>query len=300
MKLHKYDAEFGNAIEKTSKYFRIGPSLIEKDYFVTLVLEEINKRVPGLLFKGGTSLSKCFKIIDRFSEDIDLTLDNEHFTIGQRRKVKYTIIDICDELGLSLLNVDETRSRREYNNYVINYPIKYSSKYLTQYLRVEMVFIQKAYPSEIKKVDSIIGEYLRATNNVEIIDKYEMYPFDIQVQSLERTLIDKVFAICDYMERNITSGNSRHIYDIYKILPKVKLDENLKELVNEVRKDRKVNKNCISAQDGISVTSILRKIIDTQYFKKDYEENTENLLSKYVDYEDAIRGIEKIIESDIF
>ena len=50
-------------------------AIIEKDYYVTLVLRELAKQVPNLLFKGGTSLSKCYKIIDRFSEDIDITLD---------------------------------------------------------------------------------------------------------------------------------------------------------------------------------------------------------------------------------
>ena len=49
----------------------MSPAIIEKDYYVTLVLCELAKQVPDLLFKGGTSLSKCHKIIDRFSEDID-------------------------------------------------------------------------------------------------------------------------------------------------------------------------------------------------------------------------------------
>lgn len=78
------------------------------------------------MFKGGTSLSKCYKIIDRFSEDIDITLDWEHQSQGKRRNLKYTIVEICNNLGLNLLNKDETRSRRDYNCYIIDYCARYS------------------------------------------------------------------------------------------------------------------------------------------------------------------------------
>lgn len=46
--------------------FDIDPALVEKDYFVTLFLRKAVERIPGLVFKGGTSLSKCFSFIDRF------------------------------------------------------------------------------------------------------------------------------------------------------------------------------------------------------------------------------------------
>lgn len=300
MKSHNDRAAFEQAVRSTSRYYNVEPALVEKDYFVTLVLGKINERAPGLLFKGGTSLSKCHKIIDRFSEDIDLTLDEEHFTQGQRQKLKYIIIDVCKELGLTLLNEEETRSRRAYNSYRIEYPINFSSSAVNPQLLVETVFIQKAYPDEVKTADSMIGEWLRATNNSAAIEKYEMYPFEIRVQALERTLVDKVFAICDYMERNVTLRQSRHIYDISRLLTQVKLDDGLKELVREVREDRKPNKTCVSAQDGINVPELIQKVIDTQFFKKDYEDSTLKLLSKPVEYEEAIKALKKIIESGVF
>lgn len=300
MKLHNDKAAFEQAVRSTSRYFGVEPALVEKDYFVTMVLEKINENAPGLLFKGGTSLSKCHKIIDRFSEDIDLTLDEEHFTQGQRQKLKYIIIDVCKALGLTLTNESETRSRRAYNSYKIEYPILFSSVSVNPQLLVETVFIQKAYPDETLSADSMIGEWLRATNNMVAIEQYELYPFEVRVQALERTLVDKVFAICDYMERNVTLRQSRHIYDISRLLTKVKLNESLKELAREVREDRKPNKTCVSAQDGVNVPELLRKVIDAQFFKKDYEDTTLKLLSKTVEYEEAIKSLEKIIESGVF
>jgi predicted nucleotidyltransferase component of viral defense system len=57
-------------------------TIVEKDFWVCWTLRRIfaNTALPGPLFKGGTSLSKAYKVIDRFSEDIDIVLDRH--TLG--------------------------------------------------------------------------------------------------------------------------------------------------------------------------------------------------------------------------
>ena len=300
MVLHKDKKSFDIAIRAASRHFNVSPAIIEKDYYVTLVLREIAKQVPDLLFKGGTSLSKCYKIIDRFSEDIDITLDSEHQSQGKRKNLKYTIVEICSNLGLNLLNENETRSRRDYNCYKIDYCARHSLSGLNPQLLVETVFIVKAFPDEIKQASSMIYDYLKAVGNDEAIAQYELEPFDIRVQTLDRTLVDKVFAVCDYMLDNKAERQSRHIYDLSRLLTLVKLDDNLKALIKEVREDRKLGTKCYSAQDGVSVPNLLRQMIDTEFFKKDYEDSTEKLLSKPVTYEEAIKAIEMIIASDVF
>lgn len=300
MVLHKDKKSFDIAIRAASRHFNVSPAIIEKDYYVTLVLRELAKQVPDLLFKGGTSLSKCYKIIDRFSEDIDITLDSEHQSQGKRKNLKYTIVEICINLGLNLLNENETRSRRDYNCYKIDYCARHSLSGLNPQLLVETVFIVKAFPDEIKQASSMIYDYLKAVGNDEAIAQYELEPFDIRVQTLDRTLVDKVFAVCDYMLDNKTERQSRHIYDLSRLLTLVKLDDNLKALIKEVREDRKLDTKCYSAQDGVSVPNLLRQMIDTEFFKKDYEDSTEKLLSKPVTYEEAIKAIEMIIASNVF
>lgn len=300
MKLHNDKEAFAQAIIGASRYYGVNPALVEKDYFVTLVLEKINERVPGLLFKGGTSLSKCYKIIDRFSEDIDLTLDEDHFTQGQRRKIKYIIIDVCKESGFTLVNEKDTRSRREYNVYRIDYPIQHPSSAVKPVLLVETVFMQKAYPHETRSANSMIGEWLESMHNEEAMAKYELHPFQICVQTLERTLVDKVFAICDYMVRGAGVRQSRHIYDISRLLTKVDLNQELKQLIKEVREDRRTNKMCVSAQDGVSVPELLQKVIDSRYYEKDYDQNTLPLLSKPISYEEAVESLNAVISSGLF
>lgn len=300
MVLHNDKEIFDIAIKAASRHFNVSPAIIEKDYYVTLVLSELAKQVPDLLFKGGTSLSKCHKIIDRFSEDIDITLDSNHQSQGKRKNLKYTIIEICNTLGLNLLNESETRSRRDYNCYKIDYSASHSLPGLNPQLLVETVFIVKAFPDEIKQASSMIYDYLKAIGNEDAITQYQLQPFDIRVQTLDRTFVDKVFAICDYMLDSKTERQSRHIYDLSRLLTLVDLDDSLKTLIKEVREERKSGAKCYSAQDGVSITLLLQKMIDTEFFKKDYEDSTVKLLSKPVSYEEASAALKTIIESRVF
>ena len=300
MVLHNDKENFDIAIKAASRHFNVSPAIIEKDYYVTLVLSELAKQVPDLLFKGGTSLSKCHKIIDRFSEDIDITLNSNHQSQGKRKNHKYTIIEICNTLGLNLLNESETRSRRDYNCYKIDYSASHSLPGLNPQLLVETVFIVKAFPDEIKQASSMIYDYLKAIGNEDAITQYQLQPFDIRVQTLNRTFVDKVFAICDYMLDSKTERQSRHIYDLSRLLTLVDLDDSLKTLIKEVREERKSGAKCYSAQDGVSITLLLQKMIDTEFFKKDYEDSTVKLLSKPVSYEEASAALKTIIESRVF
>lgn len=303
MRLFENKETFYGLIDTVAAETGISAAQIEKDYFITLLLSELAKRLPNLLFKGGTSLSKCHKAIERFSEDIDLTLDQYHFTQGQKRKVKCALLDACDVLGIKVLNVEKTRSRRDYNNYEIQYPIKYFAEDVKPIIKAETVYIQKAYPDEVMPVTSLLYDYLKGQGNESFITAYsELQPFNIRIQTLERTFVDKVFAICDYKISNTITRNSRHVYDLYRLLSRVCLDDNLRELVKEVRADRKLHERCYSAQDGVDVPKILEEIIISGIYKNDYETITAAMMykGKYLPYDEAIKALDKIIESGIF
>lgn len=300
MKLHNNKESFNELIKIVSDYYKIDESLIEKDYYVTLLLEELTIRIPNLIFKGGTSLSKCYKIIDRFSEDIDLTLDENYQTQSQKKQMKNEIVASCKSLGLYLENLEEIRSRRDYNCYRVQYPNQYNSSGIKPYLLIETTYITKSYPSEFKFASSIIYDYLKENNKVNIIKKYELEPFKIRVQSLNRTFIDKVFAICDYYISGRIERNSRHIYDLYRLLTNINLDDSLKKLIQDVYIDRKHNMICYSAQDGVSIPEILNNIIENKIYKDDYERITTMMLFKNLEYDEVITAIVKIVKSGVF
>ncbi|MGF7232925.1 nucleotidyl transferase AbiEii/AbiGii toxin family protein [Arachidicoccus sp.] len=86
MKLHENITLYTDAIRFTAQQMNLPPEYIEKDYWVTFALYKIFKNEIGkeTVFKGGTALSKCFNLIQRFSEDIDLVvLHKENETPNQ-------------------------------------------------------------------------------------------------------------------------------------------------------------------------------------------------------------------------
>ena len=84
------------------------------------------------------------------------------------------------------------------------------------------------------------------------------------------------------------------------LLPHVTLDDRFKALVKEVREDRKASPVCPSAQDGVDVPDLLRKIVDEDVYKSDYEGLTEQLLEEKVSYHEAISAIHTALTSDAF
>ena len=88
----------------------------------------------------------------------------------------------------------------------------------------------------------------------------------MKVQGIERTLADKVFAICDYYLQDRVKRHSRHIYDIYKLLPLVPQNEEFKALVKEVRNIRSLTNICPSAQPTVNIPDILNFIIDNDIY----------------------------------
>lgn len=123
----------------------------------------------------------------------------------------------------------------------------------------------------------------------------------MKVQSLERTFIDKVFAVCDYKIQNMQDRDSRHLYDICKLIDKVHMSKELDELIDVVRDDRMHSKNNPSAQLEYNIPQMLAEIIETGFYESDYKNVTQKLLYENISYDYAIEnGIKKISEMDIF
>ena len=299
--LHNDSSLFEQVILRVSEDTGIEASIIEKDYYVILFLQQIVAQLPNIIFKGGTSLSKCYKLINRFSEDIDLNIETEsHPTEGQRKKLKEVIVSIIDEFGFLLTNPDKVRSRRDYNRYIVDYPTIFPTSYLKEHLIVETAVYIKAYPCKRMLASSLIYDYLERNGYTDLIEQYGLQPFELNVQAAERTLVDKVFALGDYYLSDAVHEHSRHVYDIYKLLDVVTLDDSMKELVRNVREERKPHVNCRSAKEGIDMNSLLQEIVDKDVYKQDYEDITAKILFENLPYETVVTALRKIIASGIF
>ena len=283
--LHNKKDTFEQLVLRTSEYLGVKAEIVEKDYFVTLFLKRIAAVMPDIVFKGGTSLSKCYHIIKRFSEDIDLNLQSEiKPPERKRRQLKANIIQIINDLEFELTNPDAVKSRRDYNRYIIDYPAIY----------------QRAYPTKVMSADSLIYQYLHENGYGDFIKQYDLEPFTLNVQTAERTMIDKMYALADYYLLNTTTEHSRHIYDIYKLSEIVTVDDTLKELALSVAEERRPYKMCLSVQNGKNVTEILREVIDKKTYKEDYDTITVPLLFEAVSYNTAVSALENILQNGIF
>lgn len=298
--LHKHKEEFINAVNLASEYFHILPVIVEKDYYVTMILRELAERQGFVVFKGGTSLSKCHKAIKRFSEDIDITIDSR-LSQGQMKKLKEVIKDIANELDLVIPNIDETRSRRSYNRYILEYQsVLYEPDDTVQNaVLMETSFAEVSFPTVILPVHSYIGNMM-IEEAPEEIKNFRLDPFEMKVQGLDRTLVDKVFAICDYYLQNKVKKHSRHIYDIYKLLPIVPQNEEFKNLIKDVRSVRAMTNICPSAQPEVNMPELLTFLIENEVYKDDYEKITARILEEDVNYETAIKAVKEIAISGLF
>ena len=298
--LHNNREQFAEAINLAVFKTGLAPEIVEKDYYITLILRKLSEMFDFVVFKGGTSLSKCHKVIDRFSEDIDITIDNS-LSQGQKKKLKYGIVEITEEFGMKISNIDDIRSRRDYNCYRIEYDsvLKSTSGAVNPMVIMETSFTEVSFPTVTLAVGSYIGKLLQE-EAPEMLTEYSLNPFEMKVQGLDRTLIDKVFAVCDYYLSGRVKKHSRHIYDIYKLSPLVRQDDDFKKLIQEVRDVRSKASICLSAQPDVNVTELLYKIIHDEVYKEDYNTLTVRLLKEKVDYNEAIQALRKIADSGFF
>ncbi len=271
--------------------------MVEKDTIQSMFLQGLSKSGLPFVFKGGTALSKAYALIDRFSEDIDLSM-NRKPTESEKKKAKSTVTGIAEEIGLTLTNPENIQSRHSYNKYVFEYESLFSETPLE--IIVETSFYQVVYPVETHVVYSFVGRFCEK-RGIKFPIPFEAAVVNMQVQSLERTFIDKVFAICDYRLQDMQDRDSRHLYDIAKLLPKVEINAELDALIDEVREDRMQSKNNPSAQPEYNIPQMLREIISSCFYEPDYNNITKKLLYEDVSYDEAIAGgIAKIAELDVF
>lgn len=293
MFLHDNVKEFLESIKSASAVSRIQEDLIEKDYYVSLILAEIAANSELAVFKGGTSLSKAHHAVNRFSEDIDIAFCG-HIGASRRKKLKYNVIaPIATKLGLTITNFEKTQSDRDINNYTFAYrQLCNSSAQVVPEVRLETSMVTESFPVVELPIENYIASY---ASNVDV-KKYGLQPFQMKVQSLERTFVDKIFAICDYYLAGKTRRLSRHLYDLHKLYPRIAFDENLKTLFRQVRDIRAATKVCPSALPGADINELLKEICEKDFFKRDYEGVTQFFVFDNVKYEKVKKTLEWISE----
>lgn len=301
MYLHEDKDLFNDVLTNTADYFHLPLKIIEKDYYVTMILKLLASKRETVVFKGGTSLSKCYHAINRFSEDIDITF-TEHLGEAKRKKLKNEVIkSISAELKMPISNWDKTQSDRDYNCYLFQYESLDSEENnsLLPYVKMETALGSYSFPVNFMAIDSYVYNYL-IIENEEIIKEYGLEPFNMNVQSLERTFVDKVYALCDYFMQNKSERYSRHLYDLVKLRPLVTIDDEFKHLVKEVRNHRAGMGICPSALPEINIREIIHEFCDSDFYASDYEKITSYFVNAPVAYAVTKENILTLADLEIF
>lgn len=292
-----HSKEWKEIIETVAREIGRTELMVEKDTVQSMFLSELSKAEFPFVFKGGTSLSKAYNMIDRFSEDIDLSM-NRKPTESERKASKELIIQIAEFLGMTLGNPDKIRSRYDYNKYVFKYMSLFVS--MPVEIIIETSYYQTAYPVEKHEVGNFVGRFCEE-RGIDLPIPFKAAKVYMNVQSIRRTFVDKVFAICDYRIQNMQDRDSRHLYDICKLAAQLKMDEEMDALVDKVREDRMLSPNNPSAQLEYIIPEMLKEIIESKFYESDYKNVTQKLLYEDIDYDYAVQnGIALVAQSDVF
>ena len=229
MKLHNYKDAFEGAIVATAQHFGIAEIYVEKDYWVTFALKKIftdpsSKEIA--VFKGGTSLSKCFKIIERFSEDIDMVVIKEDGETENslKRKLK-KVTSTLEEFMTVIPNHPLENKRGKIRKVVYGYDkvgVKGAYGHVRDQIVLEVSSLGNSHPSKKVKIQTMIVEFIAATNNTDLIRFYELEPFEVTALSIERTFCEKIISLVrfSYSENPVEelTNKVRHTYDLHQLL----------------------------------------------------------------------------------
>lgn len=229
-------------LEQVENSIGLPAFVVEKDWWVCAVLKAVfqSKYADSIIFKGGTSLSKAYNLIGRFSEDIDLIIDrhllgfdklDSKSQIKKLRKASggFIINEFREELinQLDQLGIDRGLYEISYNDHVddtsdpntleIYYQtiVPVSNTYIQQRVLLEMGARSLIEPCETKPIISLIDHSYQSLD-------FSQPSFDVQVVVPTRTFIEKVLLLHEEFSKPIdkirTDRLTRHLYDLDKIM----------------------------------------------------------------------------------
>jgi len=227
MKLHENKTLFRQAVQFTADQMKITAIYIEKDYWVTYALFTIFNNEIGndTVFKGGTALSKCYKMIDRFSEDIDLVVLRKEGESNNKLTTKIKTISNVVNAVLPEVNIDGLTQKMGMNRKTAH---SYNKEFKGDYGQVRDVIVVEATwlgyhePYTTKSIVSFVGQMMLDNKQSDIAQENGILPFELQVLEPIRTICEKIMSLVrfSYGENSLDDLKKkiRHTYDLHQLL----------------------------------------------------------------------------------
>jgi hypothetical protein len=200
---------------------------VEKDYWVTYALFTIFNDEIGsdTVFKGGTALSKCYNIIERFSEDIDLVVlrregESNNKLTTKIRTISNVVSNVLPEIEIAGLTHKMGMNRKTAHSY--NKEFKGDYGQVRDAIVVEATWLGYFEPYTTKSVCSFVGEMMMNNEQNGIAKEQDLLPFHVLVLEPSRTICEKIMSLVrfSYGENPITDlkNKIRHVYDLNELL----------------------------------------------------------------------------------
>ncbi|MCZ2281873.1 MAG: nucleotidyl transferase AbiEii/AbiGii toxin family protein [Bacteroidales bacterium] len=227
MKLHENKQLFRQAIEFTAQEKKILAIYVEKDYWVTYALHTIFKNKIGeeAVFKGGTALLKCYNLIQRFSEDIDLVVlrregESNNKLTTKIRQISGVVSAILPEVEVPEITQKMGMNRKTAHTYAKEFTDDYGQ--VRDVIVVEATWLGYYEPYTTKTVSSFIYEMMMKTEQQAMTEEYNLQPFEVKVLEPKRTLCEKIMSLVrfSYTEEPLKDlqAKIRHTYDLHQLL----------------------------------------------------------------------------------
>ncbi|MDR0430214.1 MAG: nucleotidyl transferase AbiEii/AbiGii toxin family protein [Tannerellaceae bacterium] len=227
MKLHEDGILFTRLINLSANNLNIRPEFIEKDYWITRVLQRMaqNPNAEKVVFKGGTSLSKAYHLTNRFSEDIDIAVIGADSFSGNQLKMLIKRLAKNMTFGLEEKVIPGVTSKgSRFYKAIYLYPNLIgltSATVKAGQLLIEINTYANPYPYVKQEVTSFVSEYLTVINRQDLIEQYELEPFLINVLDKRRTIVEKLVSLIRFsFEEDVIktlASKIRHFYDLYHL-----------------------------------------------------------------------------------
>lgn len=227
MKLHLNKNLFIEAVKVTAQQMNIAEIYIGKDYWVTYALHTIFSNPIGeeTVFKGGTALSKCFGLIERFSEDIDLVVKkNENETENKLKTKIKTITELVAEVLPEIEFNGITQKRGMNRKTAHSYKKEFSGEFgqIRDVIVVEATWLGSCEPFVTKNVSSLIYGMMINSGQKKIAEGNGLLPFEVQTLDPKRTLCEKIMSLVRFSYTNNAvedlKKKVRHTYDLFYLL----------------------------------------------------------------------------------
>jgi hypothetical protein len=216
--------DFADLVRITADRKQLPPAAVEKDYYVVHALRTLQSNIPDyFIFKGGTSLSKGWNLINRFSEDIDLLFVSEESITGarlskgqldRRMKEAENLLDSEECFNARLRNSSTGVHRAIYLTYPKNFDVIVGGGFSDTIL-VEMGVRGGTFPQAKRRIQSYVGEYAEQIGESDLA--HDLAPFEVTCLDYRRTFVEKLFSIHAAFIQNKALGKMRHYYDLYQL-----------------------------------------------------------------------------------